>query len=273
MNELLAGTIDQAKSISVEVRNELMQAEVAVRSKSISNYTAKDWNVMAFSALSDGKKDDAINNWRCVSESSDATDVEVASSMFNMAVALFELGRSDEAIKVYDKIINLYEGSPDTHLERYVAHSLGNKGAVLSRLGKRNEANNIYDFVINKFGSTSDSEFIEPVSNAMGNRGWNRYIEGNDSSFFADSLNAVGMGDVGGGVLCNYAFSLYVIGAHRKDIIAAYRKAWDVIQNDELWETLALIDLRNHGRTVRLDADPVPDDLIAEVAALAVNKD
>lgn len=150
-----------------------------------------------------------------------------------------------------------------------IAQALFNKGIALGEMQRLDDEIALYDEIENRFHSSRSKKVREYVASALGNRGWVRYMAGDDSALLVDTEKALKYDPRSEHQICNRAFALHLRDYPRVEVLAAYEHAWQVINDPAKWEKLALIDLRAHGRTVRTDSPPVPDDLIEAVAALA----
>src|SRR5258708_6576708 len=67
--------------------------------------------------------------------------VEVADALVHKGCLLDDLGRSDEAITVFDDVLARFgEAAVDAGLAEQVARALGNKGAILASSGLYRDA-------------------------------------------------------------------------------------------------------------------------------------
>jgi hypothetical protein len=89
------------------------------------------------------------------------------SAAINVGVLLGQLGRSREALVVYDDVIARYADAPA--LREQVARALFNKGVTLGQLGRSREALVVYDDVIARY---ADAPVLrEQVASALVNKG------------------------------------------------------------------------------------------------------
>jgi tetratricopeptide (TPR) repeat protein len=95
----------------------------------------------------------------------------LAAALFNEGVTLGLLGRGDEAIAVYDKVINRFGTATDPKLREVAAKALGNKGVTLDGLGRDEEAIGVYDEIIERFGAASEPALRVQVATALVNKG------------------------------------------------------------------------------------------------------
>lgn len=96
----------------------------------------------------------------------------VAEARLNKGAILAELGRMEEAIRVFDDIVRYSArhdglGNTDDHL----AAALTNKGLALANLGRTAEAVEAFDEVVARFGRSDLPDVLEKVSRAVFNKG------------------------------------------------------------------------------------------------------
>ena len=70
-----------------------------------------------------------------------------AGALVNKGVTLGQLGRSEEAIAVYDDVVGRFGTATELPLREKVARALVNKGVTLTQLGRREEAIAVYNDV------------------------------------------------------------------------------------------------------------------------------
>ncbi|MCP4960502.1 MAG: hypothetical protein GY925_14690 [Actinomycetia bacterium] len=88
-----------------------------------------------------------------------ATDTDPDPLLF-IAATLGELGRSDEAIGVYDEVITRFGDHTEPAITERVAMAMFNKGVRLGALGRSDEAIGVYDEVITRFGDHTGRSVI-----------------------------------------------------------------------------------------------------------------
>jgi tetratricopeptide (TPR) repeat protein len=86
-------------------------------------------------------------------------------------VTLDALGRSDEAIALYDNVIARFGAAPEPALRELVAKTLFNKGVTLGGLGRSDEEIAAYDDLLGRFGAASEPALREQVAKALVNKG------------------------------------------------------------------------------------------------------
>jgi tetratricopeptide (TPR) repeat protein len=91
---------------------------------------------------------------------------EVALHLLNDAIRLGRKGRNDEAIAIYDDLINRFGSDPATQSD--IGAALRNKGIALGELGRIDEAIAVYDDLISRRFS---HRLIVHVALALRNKG------------------------------------------------------------------------------------------------------
>lgn len=270
---MVSGSLEDLSKLGEGDKKALDQAAKQIQAEQHHRKTAKDWRLLAYDAYAAQRFHEAVTYFDRAANSPDASSEQAAQSLFNKGVALGKLGRSEDEVAVYEQVVERFGGAKEIELRERVAKSLVTKGVALVELGRSEDALAVFDHVLERFGGAKESVLREQVGKAYLGRGWSSYLIKDDQTFLADTEQALERLPQDEAGLCNRAFALYLLGRPRDQVMAAYKKAWQVIKHAGQWEKLALTDLRNHSRTVRTDEQPVPDDLIAQVAAMAVNKE
>lgn len=194
---------------------------------------------------------------------------QAAKAIYNSSIVYKEIGDFDKFKDAVDDLDRRFGCEDSFEVLELVLGALIGKGSDLSQRGDNEEAICTFDAVVKRLmrcnGGVADSYFSE----AFGSRGWVKYKKSKDAEFMGDTECALQYAPDADWLLCNKAFALYLNSHPRAEVMTAYEQAWQVINDPAKWEEFALADLRAHGRTVRTDSPPVPDDLIEAVAALA----
>ena len=90
----------------------------------------------------------------------------------NLGVVLTELGRSEEALLVYGRVVADYGGDPAPTLREQVAAALYNHGYRLGVLGRGEEALAVYGRVVADYGGDPAPALRERVAAALHNQGY-----------------------------------------------------------------------------------------------------
>jgi tetratricopeptide (TPR) repeat protein len=93
-----------------------------------------------------------------------------AVGMFNKGVTLGALNRNEEAIAVYDQLIERFGGAGEAALREQVAKALLNKGVRLGALNRSEESIAVYDQLIERFGGAGEAalrELLRRVAKAI----------------------------------------------------------------------------------------------------------
>jgi tetratricopeptide (TPR) repeat protein len=90
---------------------------------------------------------------------------------FATANDLFELGRHEEAIAVYDEVIRHLENCTEVPLLQQLAMALVNKGVALGNLDRSEEAIAVYDEVIRHLENCTEVPLVQQLAMALVNKG------------------------------------------------------------------------------------------------------
>jgi tetratricopeptide (TPR) repeat protein len=94
----------------------------------------------------------------------------IAFSYYNKGVRLGEFNKSEEAIEVYNKVIERFEKSTNEDILKSVASALVNKGVALGTLGKNKEAIEVYDEAIERFEKSINEDILDSVAIVLVNK-------------------------------------------------------------------------------------------------------
>ena len=97
--------------------------------------------------------------------------VVAASTLFERGIALSQQNRMEDALAVFDKLVNQFYESKMPALRQRVAKALVNKGAALGELDRPEEELAAYQEVVRRFGGSNAPALLEPVAMALVNRG------------------------------------------------------------------------------------------------------
>ena len=84
------------------------------------------------------------------------------------------LGRSEEALAVYDDVVARYGDAPEPALREQVASALVNKGVTLGALGRSEEELAVYEQVVARYGDATEPilrQAVEMARTALSQRG------------------------------------------------------------------------------------------------------
>ncbi|MDE2623736.1 MAG: tetratricopeptide repeat protein, partial [Betaproteobacteria bacterium] len=155
-----------------ETIDELTQAEQSAIKKPEADYTYEDWNNRAFAAYSRDDKAGAMYFWMRASHHPAATAVEIASGLFNSGFALEQMERNEEAVTIYEEVVQRFGSESEVALRELVAKALVNKGFTLAKLDRDEEAIAVYDEVVRRFGEATEAALREKVVMALVNKGF-----------------------------------------------------------------------------------------------------
>jgi tetratricopeptide (TPR) repeat protein len=130
-----------------------------------------DWSVAAIQAFLKGNYVEAAKAYDRAAQSSDATQIQVAESLFNKSSILLKDDRSDEALAALDEVVARFGESEELALREWVAKALVNKSAALNMAGRPDEALVACDAVEARFGMSTELALREAVARALVNKG------------------------------------------------------------------------------------------------------
>jgi tetratricopeptide (TPR) repeat protein len=124
---------------------------------------AKTWEV-GVAAYTEGAKEHSLTAMNALAA------VGIPKALVNVGVLLAELGRSEEAVGVYDQVVTRFGQAPEPALRERVAKALVNKGVRLGELGRSEEEIGVYDQVVTRFGQAPEPALREQVAKALVNK-------------------------------------------------------------------------------------------------------
>lgn len=96
---------------------------------------------------------------------------ETPEMLINKGVELAQSNKSEEAIKVFDKVVRKFGDSQKSNILVKVAAALVNKAAVLAQSNRSEEAIKILDEVVVRFENHNENSILEEVAIALYNKG------------------------------------------------------------------------------------------------------
>ncbi len=93
-------------------------------------------------------------------------DDVAALAGYNLGVVLGDLGRSDDAVEVYDEVVARFGEATEPALREQVATALVNKGVRLGALGRSDEELEVYDEVVARYGEATEPVLRQAVAMA-----------------------------------------------------------------------------------------------------------
>ncbi|HEX5885439.1 MAG TPA: SIR2 family protein [Pyrinomonadaceae bacterium] len=100
-----------------------------------------------------------------------AMQVRVANALVNKGITLGSLNRSEEAISVYDDVLQRFGDAAEPALRAQLANALVGKGFRLGTLNRSEEEITVYDEVLQRFGEATEPALRAHVAKALVNKG------------------------------------------------------------------------------------------------------
>ena len=110
---------------------------------------------------------------------------QVATALVNKGFTLGTLGRSEEAIAVYNDVVSRFADAKELALRKQVASALVNKGFRLGTLNRNEEEIATYDDVVRRFADAKEPALREQVAMALVNKGFRLGILGKSEEAIA----------------------------------------------------------------------------------------
>ena len=137
--------------------------------KDESKYSFDDWYSKFLQKYYESNFEKALE---CINKALELSrnDAEESKALFRKALILGVLGKSEEAIAEYEKVIDRFSQSENERILEAVAKALVNKGITLGQLGKSEEAIAQFDKVIDRFSKSENEKLLEAVASALVNK-------------------------------------------------------------------------------------------------------
>lgn len=158
------------KNISEHAATALSEAAIAAKNKPESEYTFKDWNNRAFDAYRVGDNERAARFWRDAADDSSASPEQVAQALVNAGSALTDLKQYDQAIRVYEEVIQRFSATDNPPLKKTVATSLNGKASCFGLMGRLEELNQLLDTLMSQLEADDMLSHGEEMAHAMTNK-------------------------------------------------------------------------------------------------------
>lgn len=173
LSRSIAESSNESKSISSAEQIALNSKVEELKLIAEAMYKFQDWNTKAFAAYHQKDFNNAEKFWGYASQSSDATELQVAQSCFNKGLMqFFHLNQPDLAITTYDGLIAKFSNSQQANIQEQVARAYINKGITQTKsLNQPEIAIATYEELITKFNDIQQANIQEQVARAYNNKG------------------------------------------------------------------------------------------------------
>lgn len=170
MQMSVSGQHSVKKNISELAATALSEAAIAAKNKPESEYTFKDWNNRAFDAYRVGDNERAARFWRDAADDSSASPEQVAQALVNAGSALTDLKQYDQAIRVYEEVIQKFSAIDNPLLKKTIATSLNGKATCFGLMGRLEELNQLLDTLMSQLEADDMLSHGEDMAHAMTNK-------------------------------------------------------------------------------------------------------
>lgn len=145
----------------------LAEAAQATKNKPEVHFTFTDWNYRAFDALSKGDKENAIQYWLAAAKSNSISPIAKSQALFNAGTTLANLNRHDEAVAIFDEILQTFDERSMPDLERNVAQALNGKIVSLGIQARYDEALANADLFLERFINSQQPDVQTEIRTAL----------------------------------------------------------------------------------------------------------
>lgn len=163
--------VSQSQSISPEDKETLHKDIKDITKKPESEYSFIDWIKRGFDSYNSEQFEEAALYWKRASETPNTESINKVTALLFRAIVLGEMNRTNEAINIYEQIIEEHGADSTPAVRKQVAKAQLNKGFCLSQLGRREDAIATYDQLATNYAADSDPGVREQVAKAQVNKG------------------------------------------------------------------------------------------------------
>ncbi|NTU53671.1 MAG: tetratricopeptide repeat protein [Chlorobiaceae bacterium] len=107
-----------------------------------------------------------------------AIETQVARAMGNKAVALFKMGRFEDAVRAYDAVAEKYGDRQEVQIVEQVAKAVVNKGFSYGKLKQFYEAVTAYEELVTRYADRQEARIVNLITKAIYNKGCALYKMG-----------------------------------------------------------------------------------------------
>jgi tetratricopeptide (TPR) repeat protein len=159
------------KNITEEERQDIEENAEEALTKSEGERTAADWKLLAVKAYFNKSFDDTLSFInKALTKQESFSNFENADFLFLKGVTLGQLNRPEEAIVLYDELLEKFKDSDELIIQKLVVKALRNKGVRLNRLGRTKDALELFDEVIRRFKKFNELTIQVEVAAAFLNK-------------------------------------------------------------------------------------------------------
>lgn len=159
-----------AQPLSDQISEALAQVALATKDKPESKYDFNDYNFRAFDAFRNGDKESAIQFWRSAAYHQTATPDASYQALMNIGRTLNQLARHDEAVAVFDDILERNNQQSSENSKIIEIQALNGKALSLGWKKDFDHALDIYNLILDKIAHAGIAIPEELIVESLGNR-------------------------------------------------------------------------------------------------------
>ena len=262
-----------APVIDAESAAVVQRASDELKATPESSFTAEDHYARGLSHFAKGNHLSALESFKAAFRalSEPVAPDELARYLFAEAIALGALGKSEEAIAVYDAMDSRFAKDESPGVREQLVRGLFNKAVRLGELGRLEQEIAVYDAIDRRFGEDESPGVREQVASALSNKGVRLGVlrkfeeeiaayDGIDSRFGKDK--SPGVREQVATALCNRGIRLGALGRLEEEI-AAYDGVNSRFGEDESPLVREVVATALFNKGVRLSVLGLLDESIA----------
>lgn len=162
--------VSGAQPLSETVSEALAQVAMATKDKPESKFDFNDYNFRAFDSFRRGDKESAIQFWRAAAYHHTATPSASYQALLNIARTLAQLSRHDEAISIFDDILDRNSQHSSKNSKLIEIRALNGKALSLAQKRDFDQSLEVYNLVMDKISEAGGNVPEELIIDSLGNR-------------------------------------------------------------------------------------------------------
>ncbi|WP_433899266.1 tetratricopeptide repeat protein [Pseudomonas sp. PSE1(2024)] len=164
------GNSSRAQPLSDKISEALAQVAMATKDKPESKFDFNDYNFRAFDSFRNGDIESAIQFWRAAAYHHTATSDASYQALLNVGRALDLLARHDEAISVFDDILERNSQQNSENSKAIEIQALNGKALSLAAKNEYDLSLEVYNLILDKISRAGSSLSKELIVESLGNR-------------------------------------------------------------------------------------------------------
>ncbi len=162
--------LELQKSYTAKEVSEIKEKAQDSKSKNLKDKTFYDYWSEILSFFLEKDYDKSLGIIEEALRLNNLTEIQKVQLYFAKGVTFGKDGKNEEAVKIYDELIDKYKDSKVDKIQEQVVIAINNKGFTLGKDGKKEEAIKIYDELIARYKNSKIDGVQEQVAMAIFNK-------------------------------------------------------------------------------------------------------